>query len=94
MREHLLPLIDLDDPVPPDAAVWGDKAATLARLRRAGLPVPGGVVIPAPALPKAGEEGLDSLAERVEEILGSGPWAVDPRRRTRMVGTAPSPGST
>lgn len=76
MREHLLPLIDLDDPVSPDAAVWGGKAATLARLRRAGLPVPGGVVIPAPALPKAGEEGLESLAGRVEEILGSGPWAV------------------
>ena len=76
MREHLLPLIDLDDPVPPDAAVVGGKAATLARLRRAGLSVPGGVVIPAPALPKAGHEGLDSLAGRVEEILGRGPWAV------------------
>lgn len=76
MREHLLPLIDLDNPVPPDAADVGGKAATLARLRRAGLPVPGGVVIPAPALPKAEEEDFESLAGRVEDILGSGPWAV------------------
>lgn len=53
-----------------DAATCGQKAATLAKLRRAGCRVPDGFVIPA---------GVDPNADRLRvalERLGAGPWAV------------------
>jgi pyruvate,water dikinase len=71
-------LVRLDDVAGEDAASTGNKAATLARLRRAGYPVPPGVVISADALDAgdelsaAVEQGLTNIAD----IIGPGPWAV------------------
>ncbi|SDM47283.1 PEP/pyruvate-binding domain-containing protein [Allokutzneria albata] len=48
----------------------GGKAATLALLRAAGLPVPDGVVLP------VGSEPSAELAEEVIAALGAGPLAV------------------
>ncbi len=68
-RDDLVPL----DLVRPDAAALvGGKAATLARLRAAGFPVPDGFVVPACA-------GLDDRADEVRKAaadLGGGPFAV------------------
>lgn len=72
-------LVSLDDPACEAPALAGNKAATLAVLRRAGFAVPPGVVVPAHAL-----GGLDadlSAAVRaalvsVPDLLGPGPWAV------------------
>ncbi|HEY3240252.1 MAG TPA: PEP/pyruvate-binding domain-containing protein [Acidimicrobiia bacterium] len=72
-------LVNLDDPACEAPAVAGNKAATLAVLRRAGFEVPPGVVVPADALgdvadelPAAVREGLQA----VPNLLGPGPWAV------------------
>ena len=53
-----------------DAATCGQKAATLASLRRAGFRVPEGCVIPAHVEPDA-----DALRAALDK-LGNGPWAV------------------
>ncbi|MEU8088510.1 PEP/pyruvate-binding domain-containing protein [Micromonospora sp. NPDC049101] len=69
-------LIDLTD---ADPATCGGKAATLARLLRAGLPVPPGFVVPTAAHARA-DEGLST--ELIDEIaralprLGNGYLAV------------------
>ncbi|MEN5074640.1 PEP/pyruvate-binding domain-containing protein [Isoptericola cucumis] len=64
------PIVPLADARPHDA---GAKAATLGRLRRAGLPVPDGVVVPADAdLSGAGVQELAAALDR----LGGGPFAV------------------
>ncbi|MFG1917446.1 PEP/pyruvate-binding domain-containing protein [Micromonospora sp. NPDC048898] len=69
-------LIDLTD---ADPATCGGKAATLARLLRAGLPVPPGFVVPTAAHARA-DDGLS--AELIDEIaralprLGTGYLAV------------------
>ncbi len=61
-------LVSLDDPAAEASARTGNKAATLAMLRRAGFRVPPGVVVTADA-------ALDTLA-KVPDLLGAGPWAV------------------
>ena len=43
-------LVSLDDPACETPALAGNKASTLALLRRAGFQVPSGVVVPADAL--------------------------------------------
>jgi phosphohistidine swiveling domain-containing protein len=60
----------LDDPRVLDPAVAGAKAATLARARRAGLPVLAGWVVPVAVATSALRFGADALAER------GGPAAV------------------
>ena len=69
-------LISLDGPQALDPAVVGTKAATLARLGQAGFPVPPGVVVPATALTGTPEHELVIISERIEELVGPGPWAV------------------
>lgn len=71
-------LLRLDDAASEDAASTGSKAATLARLRRAGFPVPPGVVVPADAF-EVDDDLSAAVVEcltNVEHILGPGPWAV------------------
>jgi pyruvate,water dikinase len=46
----------LDDPATHDAALVGEKAASLGRLQRAGFPVPCGFVVTATAYRRAAEE--------------------------------------
>jgi len=72
-------LLSLDDPACETPALAGNKAATLAGLRRAGFHVPPGVVVstealggPAHELPASAGAALLS----VPELLGPGPWAV------------------
>src|SRR6266542_489596 len=70
-------LVSLTDPACEAPALAGNKAATLALLRRAGFEVPPGVVVPADALgdddlPAAVREALQD----VPDLLGPGPWAV------------------
>ena len=67
--------IPLDALVDPDPARHGGKAATLARLAAAGLPVPTGVVIPVDVA-GAPCADLDALARAVVAALGDGPLAV------------------
>ncbi|WP_152364240.1 PEP/pyruvate-binding domain-containing protein [Microlunatus speluncae] len=67
-----LPALDRADPLDPDSA--GRKAATLARLRGAGFPVPDGFVIPATAAPLDAELTRAVLAAAAR--LGGGPFAV------------------
>jgi pyruvate,water dikinase len=72
-------LIGLDDPACEAPALVGNKAATLAVLRRAGFEVPPGVVVSAHAL--VGVDGelpadLRAALKDVPNLLGPGPWAV------------------
>ncbi|HEX9761608.1 MAG TPA: PEP/pyruvate-binding domain-containing protein, partial [Acidimicrobiia bacterium] len=72
-------LVGLDDPAADNSALVGNKAATLAMLRRAGFEVPAGVVIPATALIGASEDlppFVRAGLAKVPELMGSGPWAV------------------
>jgi phosphohistidine swiveling domain-containing protein len=72
-------LLRLDDPACESPPLAGNKAATLAVLRRAGFEVPPGVVIPAEALGVAADEppaGVRAALVHVPEVLGPGPWAV------------------
>jgi pyruvate,water dikinase len=69
----------LDEPACEDPTRVGRKAATLARLRRAGFPVPPGVVIPAEWFEGAGRDLPPTVREALPSIvarLGPGPWAV------------------
>ena len=73
------PLVSLDDADGVLAPLVGNKAATLAALRRSGFEVPPGVVVPTDAsggvsdnLPAEVRTALPS----VPDLLGSGPWAV------------------
>jgi pyruvate,water dikinase len=63
-------------PLDDATAAHGGKAAALGRLRRAGLPVPDGFVVPAAApradLPRVVAAGLD----RLDRLGGPGPVAV------------------
>lgn len=74
-----LELTDLDHRL--DAELAGGKAATLARLRRAGFPVPRGLVVAADQAARlasgevAATDALDQLRPALAE-LGRGPWAV------------------
>jgi pyruvate,water dikinase len=72
-------LVSLDDPSCEAPALAGNKAATLAVLRRAGFPVPPGVVVPAGSLGGAADEvptGVRAALTDVPRVLGAGPWAV------------------
>ncbi len=72
-------LPSLDDPACEAPALAGNKAATLAVLRRAGFDVPPGVVVPADALGLAADElprDVRLALARVPHVLGPGPWAV------------------
>jgi pyruvate,water dikinase len=72
-------LVGLDDPAAENPALVGNKAATLAMLRRAGFEVPAGVVIPATALIGASEDlppFVRAGLAKVPELMGPGPWAV------------------
>ncbi len=73
------PLLSLDDPACQIPAQAGNKAANLARLRRAGFNVPPGLVVPAPALAGTGAELPESVRAALATVapqLGAGPWAV------------------
>jgi phosphohistidine swiveling domain-containing protein len=72
-------LISLDDPACEAPALVGNKAATLAVLRRAGFEVPPGVVVPADALRSLDDDlpaTLRAALVDVPDLLGPGPWAV------------------
>ncbi len=60
-------VISLNDPAARDAAVAGEKAAALARLRQHGLPVPGGFVVPAAASAAA----MAGVATEIESPLAA-----------------------
>jgi len=72
-------LVSLDDPACEAPALAGNKAATLAVLRRVGFEVPPGVVVPADALGGVGDKlppGVRAALANVPALLGVGPWAV------------------
>jgi pyruvate,water dikinase len=72
-------LISLDHPDCEDRAVAGNKAATLAVLRRAGFEVPPGVVVSARALSGVNDQlpaAVRAALREVPELIGRGPWAV------------------
>jgi phosphohistidine swiveling domain-containing protein len=72
-------LVGLDDPAAENPALVGNKAATLAVLRRAGFEVAAGAVIPATALLGVTEDlppHVRAGLAKVPELLGRGPWAV------------------
>ena len=58
-------ILSLDDPAARDAAVVGEKAAVLARLRQGGLPVPAGFVVAAGAF----AEATSGIAPRIDSTL-------------------------
>ena len=78
-EQTLAGLLRLDDPACEDPERSGNKAATLARLRRAGLDVPPGAVIPADAFSDRGDPltpAIRAALAGLPHLLGPGPWAV------------------
>jgi phosphohistidine swiveling domain-containing protein len=78
-RASVAALISLDDAAGEAAALAGNKAATLAVLRRAGFEVPAGVVVSADALRSLDAElptAVRAALVTVPDLLGPGPWAV------------------
>jgi phosphohistidine swiveling domain-containing protein len=72
-------LVSLDDPACQAPALAGNKAATLAVLRRAGFQVPLGVVVSADALGSVDDElpaGVRAGLSDIPDLLVPGPWAV------------------
>jgi rifampicin phosphotransferase len=72
-------LVSLDDPGGGAAARAGNKAATLAVLRRAGFEIPPGIIVTADAFGGATDElpaAVRAALANVPEMLGPGPWAV------------------
>jgi pyruvate,water dikinase len=72
-------LVSIDDSACEAPRLAGNKAATLAVLRRAGFAVPPGVVVSAEALSEAVDElphAVRRALEKVPDMLGPGPWAV------------------
>lgn len=67
----MTPIVPLTD---ADAASAGGKAAVLGHLRRAGLPVPDGVVVP--AAHDLDARGVRAALGDALEHLGGGPFAV------------------
>ena len=88
------PIISLDDPAARDAAAVGEKAAALARMRQAGLPVPAGFVVDAAAF----DEATAAVAPRIESQLSAaadGMQALTEASRTLrelVAGLRPPPG--
>jgi pyruvate,water dikinase len=64
------PLISLDDPRARELPVAGGKAASLARLLAAGLPVPPGAVLPAGQ--ELTEQARVALEQAIEQLVPSG----------------------
>lgn len=56
-------VVDLDDPRATEASATGGKAARLAALRQAGLPVPPGVVVPTETVARLVESGGGAQAD-------------------------------
>jgi phosphohistidine swiveling domain-containing protein len=78
-RASAAALVSLDDPACEAPALAGNKAATLAVLRRAGFEVPPGVVVSADALGHVGDDlpaAVRAALPDVPDLLGPGPWAV------------------
>src|SRR3990172_11073742 len=73
----MLRIVDLCDPEAGDAACFGGKAAGLARLGRAGAPVPEGFAVEATRLgPRVWPaETRQEFGRRLEGLLASGPVA-------------------
>jgi phosphohistidine swiveling domain-containing protein len=72
-------LISLDDPACEAHALAGNKAATLAVLRRAGFDVPPGVVLSADSVGNGDDDlpaPVQAALQDVPHLLGPGPWAV------------------
>jgi pyruvate,water dikinase len=79
IRAHAAGLISLDDPACEAPERAGNKAATLAALRRAGFDVPAGMVVSADALSGVDHElpaAVRAELLEVPDLLGPGPWAV------------------
>src|SRR5712692_638557 len=79
IRPSAAGLVSLDDPACQAPALAGNKAATLAVLRRAGFEVPPGVVVTTDLLSGGGDElpaGVRAALSEVPDLLGPGPWAV------------------
>jgi phosphohistidine swiveling domain-containing protein len=79
IRESATLLVSLDDPAWEAPTLAGNKAATLAVLRRAGFEVPPGIVVPANALAGVADElppAVRVALPAVPDLLGPGPWAV------------------
>ncbi|MGH2628070.1 MAG: PEP/pyruvate-binding domain-containing protein [Anaerolineales bacterium] len=74
---HDVGIVFLDDPLAHDPALAGGKAAALARLRSAGLPVPRGFVITSGVFGAA----IAALGSQIADILGdadlSNPRSLD-----------------
>jgi hypothetical protein len=78
-RASAVRLVSLDDPACEAPALAGNKAATLAVLRRAGFEVPPGVIVSADALSGVADElpaTVRAALPNVQALLGPGPWAV------------------
>ena len=72
-------LLSLSEITSEQSTVAGSKAATLAMLRRAGFPVPPGLIVRADAFHDGGDElpaALIAELGRVPIDIGPGPWAV------------------
>lgn len=79
IRASAAGVVSLDDPVCETPAFAGNKAATLAVLRRAKFKVPRGVVVSAVALSGVDDElpaVVRAALPNVPDLLGPGPWAV------------------
>ena len=78
-RASAVRLASLDDLACEAPALAGNKAATLAVLRREGFQVPPGVVVPAGAFDAAAKElpaAVRAALQDVSALVGPGPWAV------------------
>ena len=78
-RASAASLVSLDDPACQAPEMAGNKAATLAVLRRAGFQVPSGVVVSADVLSGVANElpaSVRAALAGVPDLLGPGPWAV------------------
>ncbi len=79
IRTSAAGLVSLDDPACEVPALAGNKAATLAVLRRAGFEVPPGIVVSAEGLNDTHDELPEAVRKTLAEVpdlLGPGPWAV------------------
>ena len=79
IRASAVRLVSLDDSACEAPALAGNKAATLAVLRRAGFEVPPGVVVPGDALGGVADTlppAVRAALPKVPSLLGPGPWAV------------------
>ena len=80
MIDHTIAdVLSLDDPACEDPERSGNKAAILARLRRAGHDVPPGLVIPVDAFGDTDDPLTPTIRAALgglPDLLGPGPWAV------------------